>query len=86
MVVYLCDLCGEIRDCTPRQIEKKEYDICADCWNALMSKLKDKGRGRRSAQTVLLPPPALMYEPPSEPRRPLPEEPPEIFAGSGMAN
>jgi hypothetical protein len=39
----LCDLCGHAKECTPRQIEGKEYDISAECWNPLAEKLKGKG-------------------------------------------
>ena len=42
MIVYKCDLCGEVRDCTQREIEHIEYDICAECWDAMVSKLKGK--------------------------------------------
>ena len=42
--MILCDLCGQAKECAPRQIEAKEYDICADCWNPLAEKLKVKGR------------------------------------------
>jgi hypothetical protein len=40
MIIYKCDLCGELRNCVPRQIEQTEYDICSDCWNELTGKLK----------------------------------------------
>jgi hypothetical protein len=31
----LCDVCWQAKECTPRQIEGKEYDICAECGNPL---------------------------------------------------
>jgi hypothetical protein len=30
-----CDLCNEVRDCVPKVIGDKEYDICLECWKAL---------------------------------------------------
>ena len=54
--VILCDLCGQAKECSPRQIEGREYDICADCWNPLAEKLKGKGRMKKERETVFLPP------------------------------
>jgi len=31
--MIVCDLCGEVKDCLQKEIEGKEYDICAECWN-----------------------------------------------------
>ena len=45
--MILCDLCGESKKCHPREIEGKEYDICADCWHPLAAKLKGKGREKK---------------------------------------
>jgi len=45
--MILCDLCGQAKDCSQKEIESKEYDICADCWNPLAEKLKGKGRLKR---------------------------------------
>jgi hypothetical protein len=45
-VMIVCDLCGEKRECLPRCIEDKEYDVCSECWNALARKLKGKGKDR----------------------------------------
>ena len=70
-----CDLCGEARDCLPKEIEGREYDICGGCWNALAQKLK--GKGRRIRQTALLPLPAPKQREEEEP--PLPGEPPKIW-------
>jgi len=55
-----CDLCGEARDCLQKEIDRREYDICAECWNALAQKLK--GKGRRIRETVFLPPPRPVKE------------------------
>jgi hypothetical protein len=40
-------LCGQAKECSPRRIEGKEYDICADCWSPLEEKLKGKGRTKK---------------------------------------
>ena len=76
-----CDLCEQAKECTPRQIEGKEYDICADCWNPLEEKLKGKGRGKKQRGTVFLPP--LKKEPEPPPRNPSPSEPPKIWGEAG---
>jgi hypothetical protein len=76
-VMILCDLCNKTKKCFERQIEGKEYDICADCWEALESKLKGKGRLTKEQEVVLPPPssaPAELVEP-----TPLPEYPPKIW-------
>lgn len=80
--MILCDLCGQAKECTPRQIEGKEYDICADCWNPLAEKLKGKGRGKKQRETVFLPP--LKQEPESPPTEPGPGEPPKIWGDVGF--
>lgn len=73
-----CDLCGEAKDCLPKEIEGKEYDICSECWNRLGQKLKGKGRAIHR-ETVFLPPPRAMKERvDDEPERP-PGEPPKIY-------
>lgn len=76
--MILCDLCDQAKQCSPRQIEGKEYDICADCWNALSQKLHGKGRAKKERETVFLPP--RTEEKPKEPEPP-PEGPPKIWAG-----
>ena len=38
--MIVCDLCGEAKDCLPKEIEGKEYDICAVCWAPVAQKLK----------------------------------------------
>jgi hypothetical protein len=72
-----CDVCGEAKDCVQRQIEGKEYDICADCWRPVAEKLKGKGRVKKERDTVLLPTVIPALEP-SEPK-PGPGEPPKIW-------
>jgi hypothetical protein len=83
VIVYQCDLCREVRDCTQRTIERSEYDICADCWEGLTVKLKDRGRPKqeRPPVTTAAPPPVLP-ELPLERKRPFPGQPPEIIAES----
>ena len=70
-----CDLCGETKDCLPKEIQGREYDICSECWNALAQKLK--GKGRRIRETVLLPPRTPKEREEEEP--PLPGGPPKIW-------
>ena len=53
--MIICDLCGETKDCSHREIEGKEYDICSECWTPLALKLKGKGRAK-NPETVFLPP------------------------------
>jgi ribosome-binding protein aMBF1 (putative translation factor) len=77
--MIVCDLCGQSNECSKRQIDDKEYDICPDCWNALTEKLKGKGTPVRKRDVVLLPstPPSNPAEP--EPASP-PQSPPKIWA------
>ena len=42
--MILCDLCGQVKECLQKEIDGKEFDICADCWRPLEEKLKGKGR------------------------------------------
>jgi ribosome-binding protein aMBF1 (putative translation factor) len=84
MIVYRCDLCGEIRDCTAREIEHSEYDICTECWDALMAKLKSKGR-QSHRETVTLPAPPTAA-PAEQPKQPYPGAPPTITARSEQVN
>ena len=74
--MILCDLCGESKKCHPREIEGREYDICADCWHPLAAKLKGKGREKKERETVFLP--AQRTSPETE-SKPLPGEPPKIW-------
>jgi len=78
--MILCDLCGQAKECTPRQIEGKDYDIGVDCSNALAEKLKGKGRGKKR-ETVLLPP--LKTEPEPPPLKPGPGELSKIWGDGG---
>jgi hypothetical protein len=73
--MIICDLCGNANGCEPKEIEGKEYDICADCWKPVAEKLKGKGRTRKPRETVILPAP-------KEPQRetPPPGRPPKIWA------
>jgi hypothetical protein len=73
--MIICDLCGEAKDCLQKEIEGKQYDICAECWGPLAQKLKGKGKTKHR-ETVFLPPPR-MKEPEEE--APLPGEPPKIW-------
>jgi hypothetical protein len=77
--MILCDLCGQARECVPREIERKEYDICAECWKPLAQKLKGKGRTKKDRETVFLPP--LTKEPERPEPKPMPGEPPKIWGG-----
>jgi len=49
-------LCGHARECLRKEIEGREFDICADCWRPLEEQLKGKGRVRREREMVVLPP------------------------------
>jgi len=73
----LCDLCGEKCECRPRQIEGREYDICAQCWTPLEKKLQGKGRVKKERETVFIPPLTKEPEPPQP--KPMPGEPPKIW-------
>jgi len=66
-----CDLCGEAKECVQKEIEGKEYDICAECWNAFARKLKGKGR-TKLRETVFLPPPRTFKESEEKEPKPLP--------------
>jgi hypothetical protein len=80
MIVYRCDLCGELRDCAQRDIGAVEYDICSECWNALMARLKGRGRPKAKRDRVTLPPPALDPEISHEQKPEFPGMPPKIIA------
>lgn len=71
-----CDLCGEAKDCLQKEIDGKEYDICAECWSALARRLQ--GKGRKVRETVFLPPPRPVKEPEEE-EPPMPGGPPKIW-------
>jgi hypothetical protein len=77
--MIVCDLCGEPKECSKRQIEEKEYDICSDCWNGLTEKLKGKGAPVKKRDGVLLP--STSSPEPTEPKRTGPPQgPPKIWA------
>jgi len=87
MIVYKCDLCNEIRDCTQRLIDDREYDICSECWNSLSSRLKGKGRPKPCHEFVTLPTPPPLPESPGEPKQPpRPGGPPIIYRASDPVN
>ena len=75
--MIVCDLCGQAKDCSSKEIEGKEYDICSQCWNALAEKLKGKGRVKEERRTVFLPPPSKEPEP--QQPKPEPGKPPTIW-------
>jgi hypothetical protein len=70
-----CDLCGEAKDCSQKEIEGKEYDICSECWRPLEQRLRGKGKAKK--EMVLLPPPSGRTE--REDDEPAPGEPPKIW-------
>jgi hypothetical protein len=78
--MILCDLCGQPTDCSLREIEGKEFDICSDCWKPLAEKLAGKGRLKRKREHVFLPPLKTEPEPPES--KPAPGEPPKILCGA----
>lgn len=82
--MIVCDLCGQARECLQKEIERKEYDICSECWTPLAERLKGKGRAKESRETVFLPPPVKERE--DEERKPLPGEPPKIWGSVGRPN
>ncbi len=71
-----CALCGEARECSAKEIEGREYDICATCWKELSRKLEGKGREIKRRTIVLVPPPGTREE---QPEIPCPHEPPKIW-------
>jgi ribosome-binding protein aMBF1 (putative translation factor) len=80
--MIVCDLCGEAKDCTAREIEGKEYDICSECWEQIATKLRGKGRVQKERETVFLPSTTKQPEPP-EPQ-PSPGEPPKIWGRTDL--
>ncbi|MCU1337503.1 MAG: hypothetical protein JWO19_3084 [Bryobacterales bacterium] len=79
--MILCDLCGQAKECQQKDIEGKEYDICAACWNPLAERLKGKGRVKKERETVFIPP--LPKEPEKPEAKPVPGEPPKIWGSGG---
>ena len=86
MIIYKCDLCGELRDCLPRQIEGTEYDICSNCWNELITRLKRKGTPNATRHSVRNLPSVDITEPARETQQPFPGQPPEIIGGEARTN
>jgi len=73
-----CDLCGKAKDCLPKEMEGKEYDICSECWEPLAQKLRGKGR-EKFREIVLLPPRPIKEREEEEPEpHSLPGGPPLI--------
>ncbi len=63
----------------PKEIEGREYDISADCWEALSAELEGKGRPSGKRARVFLPP--IVREPePQDPKPPM--EPPKIWGAT----
>jgi hypothetical protein len=79
--MILCDLCNQWKDCLLKEIEGKEYDICAQCWEPLAEKLKGKGRTKRKRDSVFLP--SVTREAGQQESKP-PAEPPKIWGGVGL--
>jgi hypothetical protein len=44
VLIYKCDDCGEVKECTEVTINGLVYDFCNDCKRKLDKKLKGKGR------------------------------------------
>lgn len=78
-----CDLCGKAKDCSQKEIDGKEYDICFDCWRPMALKLRGKGR-ERHRETVFLPQRPLKEQEEEKPQ-PLPGEPP-IVQGAALVS
>jgi hypothetical protein len=74
--MILCDWCGQAKECLQKEIDGREFDICADCWRPLEERLRGKGRPKRRREIVFLPQTAPEREP-DEPKRP--PGPPKIF-------
>ena len=79
-----CDMCGKAKKCSKREIEHRQYEICAGCWGPIASKLKGKGRITKSRPTkqreVVLLPRSLPQPEAPEPKTPHPEFPPKIWS------
>lgn len=73
--MIICDLCGNTKECLPKEIEGREFDICKDCWRPIEEKLRGKGRARRKPEPVFLP----QTQPEPVPPPPPPGLPPKIF-------
>jgi hypothetical protein len=80
--MILCDLCGQAKECSQREIEGKEYDICHECWKPMAERLAGKGRAKKERETVILPSPTITKPEPEQPKPPRPGEPPKIWSGA----
>jgi ribosome-binding protein aMBF1 (putative translation factor) len=76
--MILCDWCGQAKECLQKEIDGREFDICADCWRPIEEKLKGKGRQKRRQDMVFLPPQTAPEREPDDPKRP--PGPPKIFS------
>lgn len=77
MIVYQCDLCGTVGECTQRRIEDREYDICEACWSPIAARLQ--GKGRKVREGVYLPAVETGTRRGGEPEKPVPGGPPVIY-------
>ena len=68
---------------TFKKIDRKEYDICEECWSDLQARLQGKGRDKERREIILLPPPREPDEPEEKPE---PGEPPIIRGSSDRPN
>ena len=82
MIGQKCDLCNEVRDCTPKVIGDKEYDICLECWKALEEKLRRKGREIGTVEPLILLPDPRESRQREDEEPPFPGEPPIVWSGS----
>lgn len=83
MAVCKCDLCGQVKECLQKEIDRKEYNICEECWIDLQARLQGKGRDKERREIILLPPPR---EPDEQEEKPEPGEPPIIRGSSDRPN
>ena len=82
--MILCDLCGQAKECLQKEIDSREFDICADCWRPLEEKLKGKGRVKKTREMIFVPPRTAPAREPEEPKT-SPGFPPKIFGGAERA-
>ncbi len=76
MTATKCALCGETRECLPKEIEGQEYDLCVECWEALSKKLSGKGKNIKRRMDVYIP----QVEAPKEKEEPpAPGGPPRVW-------
>jgi ribosome-binding protein aMBF1 (putative translation factor) len=75
-----CSLCNRTLECVVREIDGMEYDICPECWNDLVRKLKGKGRPAKH-DIVIVSPPERKQEPEEEPP---PGLPPKIWLSKSV--